>query len=220
MPTSKIKVLIADDHVIFLDGFIMLLETEPEIEVIGHATNGQELLEKAIELKPDVIVTDIKMPIMSGIEVIEKLKDIREIPSIVLSTYSEYDVFKDALMAGALGFIVKDAQKGEIIEGIKTVSRSQRYFCTASQKGLIRLLHEADDVIGSPPQEFSPREVEVIVYLSKEMQSEEIAAKLFLSKRGVDAIRGRLLSKMNVKTSTGIILYALKKQLISLDDTL
>lgn len=220
MLNSKIKVLVADDHPVFLDGLVLLLNTDPDIEVIDTACTGKELYEKALKMEPDVVVTDIRMPGMNGIEAIKSIKAEKDIPCVVISTYNDQDIFRDALMAGTLGFIVKDAQRGEIIEGVKTVSKFQRFYCSACHMQLVRILNDVEEIIVNPPVGFSTREIEIIKYIALEISSEEIARRIYISKRAVDAIRGKLLTKMEVTSAVGIVKYALRHGLITLEDTM
>jgi len=220
MNSNPIKVLIADDHTIFLDGLKMLLETDPSIEVLGYALNGQDLVDQAITLKPDVVVTDIMMPGINGIDAIKKIHEQQPIPCIALSTFDSESFIMDAIDAGATGYVVKNAGKGEIIKAIKSVNNFLPYYCKVTEAKILKIISKtrpgiaANDVIT-----FSEREIEIIKLISREISSEEIGKKLFASKRTIDGIRARLLSKMNVKSSAGIILYALKNRLIRLEDT-
>lgn len=220
MSTSKIRVIIADDHSVFLDGLKMLLETDHDLEIIETAENGKELINKAAALEPDVIVTDIMMPGVNGIEAIKKINEIKLTPCIALSTFDRESLIMDAIEAGASGYILKNAQRGEIIKGIKTVNRFHPFYCKATEAKIIKMISKGRNTdAGKDSFLFSEREIEIIKYISKEVSSEEIGRKLFVSKRTVDGLRAKLLSKMNVKSSAGMMIYALKNNLITLEDT-
>ena len=210
MDTQTIKVIIADDHSVFLDGLKMLLETDPLLEIVATATDGKELVERTIALEPDVIVTDIKMPGINGIDAIKEINNFKSIPCIALSTYDNEALIMDALDAGARGYILKNAQRGEIIRGIKTVMNHQPYYCRSTETTILKMIAKGRNTDSSETgTQFSNREIEVIKCISKEQSSEELGKKLFVSKRTIDHIRAKLLIKMNVKSSAGRLINIL-----------
>lgn len=216
---AKIKVIVADDHLVFLDGLKMLVESDPELEIIETAANGSDLVHKAARLVPDVVVSDIMMPGINGIEAIKQINKNKVTPCIVLSTFDSDLLIMEALDAGASGYILKNAQKGEIINGIKTVNNFHPFYCKSTEAKIIKILGKRHMPNKSPfPQPFSEREMEIVKFIAKEMSSGEMADKLFLSKRTVEGLRAKLLTKMKVKSSAGIVLYALKNKLISIED--
>lgn len=218
MGAEKIKVLIADDHSIFLDGLKFCIESDPELEVVGMVVNGQELIEAAMALVPDVIVTDIMMPGINGIDAIRRIHEFKEIPCIALSTFDTENLIQDTLDAGATGYMVKNAGK-EIIKGIKAVYNGSNYFCKEIELKIFQAVSRMRPSRTGPDALFSKRDIEIIKMIAQEIPSGEMGKRLYLSKRTVDGIRSELLSKTNVKSSAGLILYALRKDLITLDDT-
>lgn len=212
------KVVIADDHTVFLDGLKSLIEAEPELEVVGQAENGKDLVSKVKELNPDVVVTDIMMPGLTGIEAIKEIYQYNKLPCLALSTFDDESLIMDAIDAGATGYVLKNARKGEIIKGIKSISNFQPFYCKATEAKIVRLIAKRNNFRVIRDAQFSERDIEVIKMIGKEKSSEEIGKKIFLSKRTVDGIRARILDKMKVKSPLGMIIYALENNLISLED--
>lgn len=217
MEPTQIKVLIADDHALFLDGLKLLIETDPGLKVVAEAENGKELLSKVESMEPDVVVTDIMMPGVNGIEAIKIINQSGGTPCIALSTFDDESLIMDAIDAGAMGYMLKNAQKGEIIEGIKTVNKYQPYYCRAIETKIVKIISKRKTPEIQSTR-FTERELMVIRLISKEVSSEEIARKIFVSKRTVDGIRAKLLEKMNVKSSIGVLHYALTHKLFTLED--
>lgn len=220
MASTKVKIIIADDHTVFLDGLKSLIEADHELQVIGQAENGKDLVAKTTDLRPDVIVTDIMMPGMNGIEAIKKINEAKEVPSLALSTFDDESLIMDAIDAGAMGYVLKNAQKGEIIKAIKSISRYQPFYCKATEARIVKIISRRKSIGLDNPARFSERDIEIIKMIGKEISSEDIGKKIFVSKRTVDGIRARLLGKMNAKSSAGMIIYALKNNLIRLEDIL
>lgn len=218
MAAQKIRVIIADDHALYLDGLKMLLTADKEMEILDTAENGKELIQKAATLKPDVIVTDLMMPGINGIEAIKKISETSVTPCIALSTFDTESLIIDALEAGAIGYILKNAQRGEIIDGIKTVNTFQPFYCRATTAIMMKILSNKRVHSNSNAPIFSGREIEIIKLIGKEVSSEEIGRNLFISKRTVDGIRAKILSKMNVKTTAGVLLYALDHNLLTREE--
>lgn len=218
MSQSKIKVIIADDHAVFLDGLKSLIEADHELEVICQVENGKDLVSKVRDLNPDVVVTDIMMPGMNGIDAIREIYHNKKIPCLALSTFDDESLITDAIDAGAIGYVLKNAQKGEIIRGIKTISKFQAFYCRATEAKIVSIIAKQKSKNLSKVAMFSEREIEVIKMIGKEISSEEIGKKIFVSKRTVDGIRARLLEKMKAKSPAGMIIYALENNLISLDE--
>lgn len=211
--------IIADDHEVYRMGLRMLLQGSEEIELTGEAANGQKLIELVAENTPDVVLTDLMMPEMDGIEAIRKMKIAGFTKCIALSTFDNDRLIMEALEAGAKGYITKNAQKGEIIEAIKLVNQSVFYYCKSTSSRLARLIgvSEFNPYAKAPTQLFTQEETEIIRLICKEKTSEEIAKVLFMGKRNVERIRTRILSKMNVKTATGVVMYAIKNSIIDVD---
>jgi DNA-binding NarL/FixJ family response regulator len=184
-----IRLLVADDHEIFRDGLKMMLRKQPNFEVVGEAANGEELIQLSKELNPDIVITDIQMPKMDGIEATRHLS--RQQPGIgiiALSMFGEENLIVDMLEAGAKGYLLKNAHKEEIIDAIKTVFDEQTYYCSATSVKLAQLIARSkfNPNRRTVRPELSEKETEVIRCICQQMSNKEIAAKLNLSVRTIE----------------------------------
>lgn len=218
MEKLKIKVVIADDHDIFLEGLGGVLRKAGGIELAGSARNGRELVHLANMLQPDVVLTDLNMPVLGGVEAIKQIRASGAATQcIVLSVYDSDQLIIEALEAGAMGYMVKNAAKGEIAEAIHTVYRQRPYYCSSTNTALAKKISASrhNPAPGMAKPVFDEREKGIISRLCREMTSEEIGKELFISKKMVDVIRGRILEKLDVKTTIGIVMYALRHGVMS-----
>lgn len=215
MNIEKIKVIIADDHDLYRDGLRMLLGADDEIVVVAEASTGRELIELVIQHNPDVVLTDLVMPDIDGIKAIKEIKNAGFTRNIALSTFDSEHLIVEALEAGAIGYILKNAQKGEIIEAIKTIYSYYPYYCKSTSSRLVKMISKSkfNPYTKQNHDLFSDKEKEIIHFICEEKTSEEIGKILFMSKRTVEGLRARILSKMNVKTVAGIAIYAIKNSL-------
>ncbi len=214
---ADIKLIIADDHEIFRDGFKLMLTKFPEIILIGEACNGKELVEMTDQLKPDVIISDIKMPVMDGIEATKKI--IEQFPDmgiIGLSMFDDDELIIEMLEAGAKGYLIKNAGKEQITEAIRTVYNNEPYYCKTTSYKLTNMIAKShfNPYKKSVKAEFSEREKEIIELICLEMTNKEIGDKLFLSVRTVEGHRLKILEKMNVKNTVGLVVYAIKNGIV------
>ena len=215
---ADIKLLIADDHEIFRDGFKLMLTKYPFIILNGEAENGSQLIELAKKNVPDVIITDIKMPVMDGIETTKKIIELfPSIGIIGLSMFDEDDLIIDMLEAGAKGYLLKNAGKEQIIEAIKTVYNDDPYYCKNTSRKLTQMIASSkfNPYKKQAIVDFSDREIEIIELICKEQTNKEIADKLFLSVRTVEGHRLKILEKMSVKNTVGLVVYAIKKGIVT-----
>lgn len=217
--SKPIRVVIADDHEIFRDGFAGLLNKQRDVLLEAQAGDGRELITIAEKCKPDVILTDIKMPEMDGIEATKYLtKHLPQIHIIALSMFNDDNYILDMMEAGASGYLLKNTDKAEIIEAIKTVHNNDVYYCKETSAKLAILLANSnyDEKREVPETEFNFKERDIIKLIFKEFSNKEMASELFMSVRTVEGYRMRIQEKMNVKNAVGIIIYALKHKLIEI----
>lgn len=213
---GAIKVIIADDHEIFRDGLRLMLQKQPDIDLLAEAEDGKELIEQIKQLRPDVVITDVKMPRMDGVAAARHISEhYPTIGIIALTMFDEDDLIVDMLEAGARGYLLKNADKNEMVDAVKSVFNNEPYYCRHTSHKLAQMVarskfnpfkHEVKPV-------FSDREKEMIVYICDGLTNKEIAEKVFLSVRTVEGLRMKLLEKMNVKNTAGIIIYAIKNNL-------
>jgi DNA-binding NarL/FixJ family response regulator len=214
---ADIRLIIADDHEIFRDGFKLMLSKFPEIMLVGEAANGRELLELTEKLNPDVILTDIKMPVMDGIEATKKIVELYPEKGIIgLSMYDDDELIIEMLEAGAKGYLIKNAGKDQIIEAIKTVYNDEPYYCRTTSNKLTQMIAKSrfNPYKKTAKAEFSEREKEIIACICDEMTNKEIGDNLFISVRTVEGHRLKILEKMNVKNTVGLVVYAIKNGIV------
>jgi DNA-binding NarL/FixJ family response regulator len=210
---SPIRIILADDHEIFRDGFAGLLKKQDEIILIGEAADGKELVQLAEKLQPDVILTDIKMPIMDGIEATRIIAGrFPHIYVIALSMFNDDNLVIDMMEAGAKGYLLKNAHKTEIIEAIKTVHKQEMYYCKQTSNKLIQLLARSNSgpMKQSLRPKFTAKETEVIHLICQEFSNIEISEQLHLSIRTIEGYRKKIQEKMRVRNTAGIVVYAIK----------
>jgi len=210
---TEIKVIIADDHDVYRDGLHLLLNKEKEIKIIAEASNGRKLTCLAKQFKPDVVLTDLVMPEMDGIHAIKEITEgDPTVQCIAITTYESDQLIIESLEAGAMGYIMKNAQRGEIVEAIKTVREGHPYYCKTTSIKLAKKISKSkfNPYTVDNHNLFSAREKDIIRLVCEEKTSEEIGKVLFMSGRTVERIRAKILEKMNVKTSAGVAIYAIK----------
>ncbi len=220
MKGRQVTVAIADDHEIYRDGLQLLLSRDASVKVCGEAENGADLISLLEENKVDVVLTDLRMPVMDGIAVIKHISEkFPHTRCIALSTFDNEHLIVEALEAGAMGYIIKNAKKGEIIEAIHTVSGEMPYYCDSTSTRLIKMISGSsfNPYRRKEIQKFTQREIEIIRLICREKSSKEISETLFLSPRTVESIRAGILEKMKVKTPAGVAIYAIKNGLFSLE---
>ena len=208
--------MIADDHRVFREGIVSILENTGEIRVIAQAQDGKEVMEKLRKARPELILMDISMGEAGGIETTRLVKEqYPEIKVLVLSMHSESSYIVRMLEAGASGYLLKDAGSAELINAIKAVAQGHTYFSSQVSATLVDQL-----VKGKKPPErkagvpLTRREIEVLRLIAEEYSNPEIADKLFISIRTVDTHRRNLLEKLGVKNTAGLVKYAIKHGLV------
>ncbi|HNQ66828.1 MAG TPA: response regulator transcription factor [Bacteroidales bacterium] len=208
------KILIVDDHQMFIDGLKSILLKQKDFNVCAEALDGESALAIIRNSKPDIVITDISMPGMSGIDLTRIIKsESPEIKVIVVSMHNDSNVISDILMAEAEGYILKNTGKNELIEALTKVSNNGTYYSNAVISTMIKHVKK-DKEIHEEVKILTEREFEVLKLIAEEYSSEQIADKLFISKRTVDSHRANILSKLNIKTLAGLIKYAIHNNII------
>jgi len=215
---KKIKIVIADDHLLVRTGIISLLKDMPDIEIVGEAEDGQDAVEKAKKLKPDVVLMDISMPGVSGIEATLQIKESNpSIQILILTIYENEEYIFSSLKQGASGVLHKKVSKEELITAIKTLAAGKRYFShSVSQMMIDSLLDKNDDnnILNSNDKIFlTKREKEVLYLIANGLSNQEIAARLEISARTVDTHKTNLMQKLNIKTTAALARYAFENNL-------
>ncbi|MBT4510791.1 MAG: response regulator transcription factor [Chloroflexi bacterium] len=214
------KILIVDDHPVVSEGIRKILDTQEDMEVVGQAADGEEALKLAEALKPDLVVMDVMMPELDGIETTKRLKTI--LPStavLLLSAYSYESYLLAAIRAGAAGFLSKSARKSELLAAIEAIISGEQVF---DQKTIYKILNDMvfSSEIDSKPKliELHDREMEVLRLAAKGKSNKEIGRELVISERTVQTHLTNVFRKFNVSSRTEAVLRALKQGLITLED--
>lgn len=210
---QKISIVIADDHEIFRDGFKLTLNSVKNFTIVGEASDGSQLIEVVNETKPDVIITDIKMPSMDGVEATKQLiKQDSQRKIIGLSMFDDDETILDMLEAGALGYLVKNAEKAELIEAINTVYKGDSYNCRFTNSQLTKVITQRKRPKIDPvkAEDFTQREIEIIILLCKGFTNKEIAEKYTLGLRTIEGIRLKIQDKIGAKNIAGVVIFAIQ----------
>lgn len=211
---EKIKLIIADDHTMFLQGIISLIEHESSIKIVGKAVNGIEVLNILKIQNADMVLLDISMPEMDGIELSKILK--KEYPFlkiIIVSTHSNAKIISRLIRIGVNGYLLKNAEKSELLEAIYTVADGKKYFSKDVEDQYLSNNQKIEKQI-SNLTELSSREKEILVLIAHEYNTAEIAEKTFISLNTVNTHRRNLLSKLNAKNTAGLVKYAVENGLV------
>jgi len=213
-------VLIADDQALMRAGFRMILEAEPDLEVVGEATTGHEAVAEAGRLRPDVVLMDVRMPEMDGIEATRRLLDGNGDTKVVMLTTFDMDEYVyEALRAGASGFLVKDVPPEQLIAGIRSVASGDALLAPSVTQRLIQeFVRRPPDGIRTPSPELSgltAREVEVLQMMARGLSNGEIASELFVSETTVKTHVAHLLSKLGVRDRVQAVVFAYESGVVA-----
>lgn len=212
------KIIVVDDHSLFREGIKLLIENEGLGIVIAEAENGKQLLELLALHTPDLVIMDIEMPIMNGIEATqEALKIQPAIKVLALTMLSERANYLDMIHAGALGFVLKTSGKIEFEKAIQAISRGESYLSNELlQKLIVSINSDLSIKMKSKIESFTKRETEILMLLCKGLSVTEIATVLFLSHKTIETHRSTLLKKTNTKNTINLVLYAIKNNLVEI----
>ena len=215
--TCPIRILIADDHAVVREGLRSFIQIKPDMEVVGEAADGVELVEKARELEPDVILVDIVMPRQDGIAAITQMRA-EGCPArmLVITSFADDDQIFPAIRAGAMGYLLKDAKPQELIEAIRTVHRGESSLHPTIARKLIDELNQEPDL---PPTEdpLTDRELEVLKLMAQGHSNRTISEQIHLSERTVGKYVSSILDKLHLANRTQAALYALRKGIAKLE---
>ena len=214
--SDLIRVLIGDDHTIVRSGVRLLLEAEMDIEVVGEAGNGNEVIALTESLQPDVIIMDIAMPVMDGLEATRRVKaNWSHINILVLTMHRTDEYFFEMLKAGASGYVLKGAETSELINAVRIVSRGEVFLYPSMAQRLVQGYLSATGKEDTDDPALSPREKEILQLIADGYSNKEIAEKLVISPSTVHTHRGNLLNKLGLNTRHELIQYARERGLIS-----
>jgi DNA-binding NarL/FixJ family response regulator len=213
-----IKVLLADDHAVVREGLRKLLEAEPDITVVGEAETGQQALDRVKEKSPDVVLMDLAMPVLNGMDATRLIvKEAPETRVLVLSTYGDDEYVHQMTEAGAAGYLLKQTAATVLIKGIREVMKGNLFFCPAIRKRTSQncrqaRLRDMPDMKG--PRPLTPRELETVKLIAQGYINKKIALLLCISIKTVEKHRQAAMNKLNIHEVAGLTRYALTKRLI------
>lgn len=212
MSDRRIRVLLADDHTIVRQGLKLILAAQPDFEVVGEAGNGREAAELAEKLKPDLVLMDVQMPDLNGIEATRRMvASNSRIRVLVLSMHKEALYVREVLKAGARGYILKDAIDTELLSAMRSVARGDGYISPAVSGALLSDYREQSS---NPLDTLSTREREVLQLIAEGKTNKEVATKLNLSVYTVDSHRGKIMEKLNLHSAGELVRFAMKNGLV------
>ncbi len=213
---SKIRILLVDDHAVLRDGVRALLETHDDIEIVGEASEGKEAIEKTRELLPNVVVMDIAMAGMDGLEATRRItKKHPGVKVLVLTQHDNREYIISAIKAGAAGYVPKRALGADLVTAIRTVCRGESFLYPSAAAALINdYLHQVEE---EPYDRLTAREREILKLIADGHTSREIADMLYLSPKTVLGHRTKIMDKLDIHNRTELIKYAMRKGLVTMD---
>ncbi|MEI6852062.1 MAG: response regulator transcription factor [Bacteroidota bacterium] len=218
---EKIKIILVDDHQIVRDGIKALLNDAEDIDVISEAASYNELREKLKLQDPDIIVMDISLPEISGLEITKMLSETYpNLKVLILSMYTGEDFIFNAIKAGAKGYLPKNTTRKEIIDAIHAVYNNNEYYSESISKVILKSYVQKAKTADSLPEraedKLSSREIEILKYFAGGMSNQEIADKLFISIRTVESHKNHIMQKLELKSTVDLIKYAIKNKIVDI----
>jgi DNA-binding NarL/FixJ family response regulator len=212
---SNVRIFLADDHPVVRDGLVAILGTQPDFEVVGQAGNGRSTIEQVAKLEPDVVLLDIEMPEMDGVETLRQLRAANPAVRVIIFTAFDTDErIVTAVQAGAQGYLLKGVPRNELFNAIRVVHGGGSLLQPIVASKLMQRVAQPPE---PPLEQLTPRETEVLHELALGLQNKEIAAKLVISERTVKFHVSAILGKLNVGNRTEAVTVAAQRGLISLD---
>jgi DNA-binding NarL/FixJ family response regulator len=215
---KKIRVLLVDDHAILREGIKALLEKQDDIEVVAEAADGREAISRVAQFRPDVVVLDISMPMMDGLESTRQMKrDNPDIKVLVLTMHDNEEYFFQLLRAGASGYVTKKSVSRELVSAIEAVYRGESFFCPSMAKFLLSDFLRLDKAVENTGQEeLTPREREIVKLIAEGYTNQQIADLLHRSVKTIESHRSNILRKLGIHDSIELVKYAVRKKLIEI----
>ncbi|HEY82371.1 MAG TPA: response regulator transcription factor [Dehalococcoidia bacterium] len=214
---SKVRILIVDDHAIMRDGIRALLSLDEDLEIVGEASEGREAIEKARELSPDVVVMDIAMPGMDGLEATRRIvKKNPQIKVLVLTQHDNKEYILSTIKSGAAGYVPKRALGSELVSAIRAVHRGDSFLYPSAAAALIEDYRKQSEEV-EPYDQLTPREREILKLIAEGYTSREIADMLFISLKTAQGHRAKIMEKLDLHNRTELIKFAMRKGLVSMD---
>lgn len=212
MQNKKTRILLADDHTVVRHGFRMILTAETDLEVVGEAANGREAVAEAERLQPDVVVMDVTMPELNGIEATRRIGELAPRTRVLaLSMHKDSVYVREILRAGARGYLLKDSPEGDLVNAVRAVARGEGFLSSGVSDAV---LSDYRRHVTDPIDLLTSREREVLQLIAEGKTNKDIAASLNLSVYTVEAHRGRIMEKLNLHSSGELVRFAVRKGLV------
>ena len=209
------RILIAEDHLMVRAGLRALLERMAEISIVGEASNGIEAVELSASLKPDILLMDIMMPRLNGIQAAERIRDMKlPVQIILLSMYSDEGLIRQSMLCGAKGYVLKTSASEELLEAVEAVSCGKTYLSAALNNLAEDHFHGQENAAEDPLDLLSPREKEILQLIAEAHTSSKIAEMLFISEKTVEKYRASMMRKLNIHNLAGLVRFAIKSGLV------
>jgi DNA-binding NarL/FixJ family response regulator len=211
-PDRKTRILLADDHSVVRSGFRALLSAQPDLEVVGEASDGRDAVEQTVLLKPDVVVMDVTMPNLNGIEATRRMaQEVPRVRVLALSMHKDAVYVREILRAGARGYLLKDSSEQDLINAVRALAKGEGFISPAVSDAV---LSDYRKHVTDPIDLLTTREREVLQRIAEGQTNKEIAASLNLSVYTVEAHRGRIMEKLNLHSTGELVRFALRNGLI------
>jgi DNA-binding NarL/FixJ family response regulator len=212
---GQVRVLIADDHTLVRESLVGLLQGDAGIVVVAQAADGVETVEKALATRPDVVVTDLSMPRLGGLEVVRRLREaLPDTRVLVLTMHKEDEYVLQAVRAGASGYLVKDSAAADLLAAVRALHAGRGYFGPQAAMTLAEQLQHPERALDDPYGRLTTREREVFHLLAEGLTTKEIARRLDISVKTAENHRGRVLDKLGTRNTAELVRYALRKGLL------
>lgn len=209
------RVLLADDHRLLLDAFTQLFEVYDEYDIVGTALDGRQLIAQALRLKPDIVIADVAMPLLNGLDALERLKQrLPHTAFIILTASEDPDLARRALEAGAMGYLLKSEASTRLFEALRAVRQGRRYMCPAMASALEDIPRTGRSPL-SGRRPLTPRQREVLQLLAEGRSMKEVAATLGMTPRTVAFHKYRVMDQFRLKSTADLVQFAMRERLIS-----
>ena len=209
------RVLIADDHTMVRESLVSVLQADGGVQVVAQASDGVEALEKALQTRPDVVVLDLSMPRLGGVEVVRRLRELLPATRVlVLTMHQEDEYVLQAVRAGASGYLVKDSAASELLAALRSLHAGRGHFGPQAARALAEQLQQPERTLDDPYGRLTTREREVFHLIAEGMTTKEIARRLGISTKTAENHRGHVLEKLDMRNTAELVRYALRKGLL------
>lgn len=215
MLSIPIRVLLVDDHTLVRESLVGILQSDGDIEVVAQAADGIEALEKALAARPDIVITDLSMPRLNGIELLRRLREaLPETRVLVLTMHQEDQYVLQAVRVGASGYLVKDSAAAELLAAVRSLHAGRGHFSTQAMHAMAEQLQHPERVLDDRHELLTTREREVFRLIAEGLTTKEIAFELSISSKTAENHRARVLSKIAVRNTAELVRYALRRGLL------